>query len=127
MEMYMKLSKRKVYYLASPYSHKDPKVMEARHIEVLDIAAELIKAGYTVLQPITMCHEMSLRHNLPSGYEYWKKRDREFIKRTDGIIVSLMDGWDISVGVDDEVKYAAKLGKPIHFYNPKTKGISDGV
>lgn len=118
-------TKGKVYYLASPYSHADKDVMHDRAVEVDRIAEELIVLGYNLIEPITMCHYKSLRNDrLPSGYEYWQTRDREFVSRSDGVIVSLIPGWDESVGVADEVAYAKSLGLPIYYINPKTLEIT---
>ena len=108
-----KMDKTKVWYLASPYSHKNSDIMEKRYAEVSDVAAQLILAGLILIEPIAMCHHKSLKYQLPTGYEYWKTRDRTFIERSDGVIVLLIPGWKESVGVTDEIAYAKSLGKPV--------------
>lgn len=113
----------KVYYLASPYSHKDPKVLCARYEEQGRIAAHLISKGYLVIAPIEMCHHLSQKYKLPGGYEYWQERDREFISRSDAVIVCKMDGWKESVGVTDEIEYAKSLGKQVQYLDPNTMEI----
>ena len=112
-------TKGKVYYLASPYSHEDKDVMHDRAVAVDKLAQELILMGYNLFEPITMCHQKHLRDApLPTGYEYWKERDREFVSRSDGVIVSMIDGWDTSIGVADEVSFAKSLGLPVYYINP---------
>lgn len=101
---------KKLYYLVSPYSHKQKKVIKQRYEQVLYIAHKLICQGYHLIEPIAMCHEKSKRFQLPTGYEFWKERDRLLISRCDGLIVCLMDGLDQSVGCTDELQYARQLG-----------------
>lgn len=104
----------KIYYLASPYSHSDPKVRKRRYEKQQEISANLIVAGYLLITPIEMSHKLSLTHKLPTGYEFWKERDRALLERCDAIIVcSNMPGWRESVGVTDEIAYAKELGKEI--------------
>lgn len=110
----------KVYYLASPYSHDSDVIQAMRYEQQGYIAAQLIKKGYHIITPIEMCHHLSLRYELPGGYDYWKKRDRELVRRTDGVIVCMMEGWSTSIGVTDEVDYAKRLGKPIKYLDPNT-------
>ncbi len=107
------LDKTKVYYLASPYSHKQQAVMDMRYEMVNMAGAILIKEGFILIEPIAMCHHKSGKYDLPTGYEYWKTRDRTFIERSDGIIVLTLDGWKESVGVSDEIQYSYYLGKQI--------------
>ena len=72
----LRLNKKNVYYLASPYSHKDKFVQESRYIETLRWGSELTKAGYFLIEPIAMSHAVSKIADLPTGYEFWKTRDR---------------------------------------------------
>lgn len=109
------LKKNSMYYFASPYSHKSPLVQDRRYMAAIGACAKLIQEGYLVLEPIGSCHEKSLLFQLPGGYQYWQKRDRLMIKKSDGIVILKIDGWDTSVGVTDEISYAKRLGKPVVF------------
>lgn len=115
MEHYTKADKQKLFYLASPYSHDNSFVMQFRYELIIYTASILTKQGFRLIEPIGMCHSSSLRHEMPTGYEFWKTRDRGFIDVSDGIIVMKMPGWSTSVGVTDELEWAAKTGKPIYF------------
>jgi hypothetical protein len=124
----MKLSKNKVYYFASPYSSPDPEVIESRYAEQGRLVAHLIKEhGLLIVNPIEMCHNLSKRYGLPGGYEYWKSRDRKLISLSDGIIVAQMDGWEESIGVTDEIRYANLLGKPVFTIDPQTMHIGNSI
>jgi hypothetical protein len=118
------LTPDKVYYFASPYSHKSSKVITARYKEQQRLVAHLTKElGLTIINPIEMCHNMSRKYKLPSGYEFWQKRDRKFISISDGIIVAKMPGFQDSVGVRDEMNYAHSLKKYIYILEPDTLKI----
>lgn len=121
----MKLNKDKVYYFASPYSHKDFNVVESRYLEQQRLVAHLIKAyGALIINPIEMCHNLSQTYELPSGYEFWKTRDRKLISISDAIIVAKMPGWEESIGVTDEIKYARFLQKEVFYIDPETLQLS---
>ena len=112
------LDKELAYYLASPYSHKDHSVMEERYLAIDNFAAEMFKQGfYKVHEPIASCHHKSKRHQLPSGYTFWQKRDRWLIDKSDAVLVLMIDGWKESVGVTDEIWYAKSLHKPVYGYD----------
>jgi hypothetical protein len=112
------MDKSKLYYFASPYSHKNKLVEVIRYELTIATAAKLTKQGYRLLEPIAMCHEQSSRYELPGGYEFWQTRDRGFIKICDAIMVLKLKGWDVSVGVTDEIEYAKSLGKPVIYLDP---------
>lgn len=108
----------KIYYLASAYFNKDPAIKEDNWKAVVKKGAELTNAGYTLFEPIAMCYFAEKAHGLPSDYQFWADRDREFIKRCDGVIF-LANRWlPFSVGCRDEYRTAVRLGKPIYFTFP---------
>lgn len=106
----------KVYYLASPYSHPMDELKNLRYEAVNRVGAILCKKNLIIIEPIAMCHSKSLQYDLPTGYEYWKTRDRTFVKlSTGGVIVLCIPGWRESVGVSDEVHYARELGHEVYY------------
>lgn len=109
----------KVYYIASPYSHKSKRMMARRYLAVDKTAAKLCLEGFLLIEPISMCHFKSIKFEMPTGYEYWKNRDRKFVSMCDGIVVLCIPGWDTSIGVKDEVAYAQVLGKQVIYLDPK--------
>lgn len=109
----------KLYYLASPYSHKNPKVRKERAESVTEAAVSLLKHGIFVFAPISY-NEPWEKYNLPGDWTFWCDFDKTFIERCDGgIIVLKLDGWENSVGVSAEVSYAKSLGLPIYFATEK--------
>lgn len=111
-----KFNKNKVYYLVSPFTHANPKIEKRRYLEQQKVHAYLIKKyGLNIIAPIESCYHLHARFSLSGGYSFWKKRDRKFIKLSDGLIVCNMEGLEKSVGCQDEIKYAKLLKKEIHY------------
>ena len=101
-------------YLASPYSHHDPKVVEYRFKETAYMAAQLMAQRRYVFSPIAMCHPMAFsKCQLPGDFEFWNEFDIIMIKLCDYLIIFPLDGWTKSSGIREEVKIAKKWNKPI--------------
>lgn len=113
----MSLDNKKLYYLASPYTHQDKKVMEDRYNEVNKFAAHLMKE-YKVapIEPIVMGHA-KIQYDMPHEFEYWMEVDFNYISRCDGVIVYKLDGWEKSKGVQAEIEFAKKLGKEVIYFD----------
>lgn len=118
MKYLKELDRGKLYYLASPYSHDNSLVRQLRYEAVIYTASELTKDGFRLIEPIGMCHQQSLQHGMPTGYEFWKTRDRGFIDVCDVVIVLTINGWYESEGVTDEILHAKETGKPVYYLNP---------
>ncbi len=112
----------KFIYLASPYSHKSKKIMDYREKEITRVAAHLIKRfGYCFFLPITQSAPLSrILPELGGSFDKWKDIDLEAVKRSDEVWVCTMDGWDESIGVLAEIKYAVQRGKRVRFLSPDT-------
>lgn len=106
---------KKLYYLASPYSHKNPSIRKQRAEDVTSAAVSLLRQGVFTFAPIAY-NEPWEKHNLPGDWTFWCDFDKAFIARCDGgIIVLMLDGWENSVGVSAEVEYAKSLNLPIYY------------
>jgi hypothetical protein len=101
-------------YLASPYSHADPSVREARYQAACRTTAALLKAGLVVFSPIVHSHPL-VAFDLPTGWDFWELIDRAYLARCDEVVVLMLDGWQQSVGVREEIRIARELGKPVRF------------
>ena len=75
-------------YLASPYTHPDPRVHEARFDAACVAAAALVRARHVVFSPIVHGHPLA-RFALPIEWEYWERFDREYLRRCDGVVAVL--------------------------------------
>lgn len=112
------LPKDWVYYFASPYTSPCDYIRELRYLDVIKVATDLIRQDFTLIEPIAMSHQHAQRFGLPGTYTFWQKRDRKFIDLCDAVMVCLLNGWDQSVGVTDEISYAKSQGKPVYYLNP---------
>lgn len=102
-------------YLASPYSHPDPAVMEQRFETACRVAGWLMARGEIVFCPIAMSHSVAVRYDLPRDWEFWQSQAREMVSHANRLVVVKMDGWRTSVGVAAEIGIAEDLGIPVKY------------
>lgn len=106
-------------YLASPYSHSDPAVMEERFDAACKAAGYLMTQGHHVFSPIAQCHPIAMRTpGMPTDWQFWKAYDEQVIAACDELWVLMLDGWQESRGVAAEKEIAFRLGKPIRHASP---------
>lgn len=102
----------KKIYLAIPYSG----MTASSYFQANRAMAVLLKLGYNVFSPITHSHPMS-DYNMPQNWEFWEKIDYQFIDWADEVIVLIPNEGHLvvndSTGVQAEIKYAEKTGKPV--------------
>jgi hypothetical protein len=110
-------------YLASPYSHPDPTVREQRFRAACLAAAQLVSAGHIVFSPIAHGHPIALC-GLPTDWRFWEPFDRHLLARCDEVVVLMLDGWETSVGVREEIRIARELGKPVRYLAPELPPVS---
>ena len=107
---------RLVVYLASPYSHEDPKIMELRYKKACRAAGLLMREGCVVFSPIAHSHGV-VKYNkkLPTSWDFWCYQDLEMMKRCDALVVLQLNGWDRSQGVRAEMQFADRLKLPMYY------------
>ena len=101
-------------YLASPSSHPEPIVEETRFQWAAWAAAKLIELGHLVFAPIPHSHPIT-RYGGNGSWEYWAEFDKHMLGACDELWVLCLDGWDTSVGVAAEVKWAKAAGMKIRY------------
>jgi hypothetical protein len=105
-------------YLASPYSHHDPKVVIARYNAVLREAARRMESGEVVFCPIA--HSHSIAEVMTSGrqfdHAFWMRQDFPMVAHAAKLVVYCLPGWDESRGVNEEVHLANRIGIPVEFH-----------
>lgn len=112
-------------YLASPYTHPDPKVMHERFA-----AAEwalynyLLRENKTVYSPIVHYHQMALSWDMPKDFDFWMRHNYPMLAKASELLVLNIDGWRESRGVKAEMEMAAVLGIPQQFVYPE--GVNNG-
>ncbi len=104
-------------YLASPYSHPDPAVMQERFEQACKAAAELMRVGVMVFSPIAHSHPIA-QYGLPKEWGFWQEYDRIMLAKCDRIIVLMLPGWQTSAGVRNELRFAVDAGLPVEYFKP---------
>lgn len=106
------------WYLASPYSKFQPSP-QAAFEEIAHQCALLIKAGVPVFSPIAHTHPISQYGDIdPLDCDTWLAVDRPLMDAAKGLIVCCMDGWQVSYGVEEEIRIFSQAGKPILYMRP---------
>ncbi len=110
-----------LWYLASPYSHKDPLIMEKRAIQVSKLAGMFFKKGIDVLCPIASSHMVAKHSNLKSTkWNSWAQLDLNLLSRCDGMLIAALDDeWHYSVGMKAEFEFTQRALKLILVVNKK--------
>ncbi len=118
-------------YLASPYTHFDPKIQEARYRINLEIAQLLIQEGWAVFSPLVHGHNFDIK-SIPQSMlnelmlvrpilsfdelwtEFWRRQDEPILTAASRLIVLRLPGWENSQGIAWEMQVAKKFNIPIY-------------
>lgn len=109
----MNADKGNLVYIASPYSHSDFSVMEARFHEVRDYTVKLLRDGIVAFSPIVYGHEIAKYAQLPTDAVWWNDFNFSFLIKSKVMHICLMDGWMESAGIAMEIEFAKSHGIPI--------------
>ncbi|RKZ99067.1 MAG: hypothetical protein DRQ46_00125 [Gammaproteobacteria bacterium] len=101
-------------YLASPYTDDSAKIVNERYEATCKITALLLSQGLYVYSPIVHGHCL-IGYGLETDWENWKHFDKLMIDKSDIIYVLMIDGWNESIGVNAEIRYAIDLGMDVKY------------
>lgn len=104
-------------YLASPYSHKDPEIMDARFEIAEFCVAFFSQQNKHVYSPILHYHEVAKRFKLPTDFKYWKQNNIAMIRSASEFHILNLPGCHRSVGVMGETHVAELLGFDIRWWD----------
>lgn len=93
-------------YLASPFSHPDKDVEHRRFVYAKAATRALLAKGHHVLSPIAYCYQF--RDELPDSSAAWRPFNFEMIDGCSELWVLMIDGWEQSAGVAEEIEYAKR-------------------
>ena len=94
-------------YIASPYSHDDPRIREQRYKYALAYLTALTKNGRLAYSPIVHGHHVNiLLGNTCPGWDFWKRHDSRMMLHCSELHVLCIPGWEESVGVNEEIRIA---------------------
>lgn len=101
-------------YLAGPYTHSDPSVMEERGLKHGEWAGKLLREGLLIYCPIAETEGIAKAcHMTGTDWNTWREKDLAQLIRCDQMWVLTLDGWDKSLGVKGEVKFCLNNNIPI--------------
>ena len=104
-------------YLAAPLGHQDPSVREDRFESVNRYCGYLIQHRTLVFSPLSL--GASLNDDSISN-SAWYALGLQFLARCDEMRILALDGWENSVGVGLEIRYARQLRIPVSLVDPVT-------
>jgi len=102
-------------YLAAPYSHPNPAMREFRFRCINKAASTLMRSGVFVLSPVSHSHPIAISGNLPPGFDYWGRWNRELLRVCKRMLILELDGWKSSEGIKGEIEFATDCGIPYSF------------
>lgn len=102
-------------YLASPYSHENSIIRELRYHQVLLHCETRMKEGKSIFSPIVYGHQFAVNFDFPYAAKTWEFFNFEMLGAANKVEVLLLDGWDESLGVETEIDWAQRFGKPLTY------------
>jgi hypothetical protein len=108
-----------VIYLASPYAHINPEIMEERFQLVCEAAAIIMRNKLACYSPIAHNHPIAVAHKLPRTWDFWQLMDLPLLTRATQLWVLKLDGWNESKGIEAEVAFARAAGIPVSWITLK--------
>ena len=105
-------------YLASPYAHPDPKVIEERYRQAMKAVHQMLLIPIWVYSPIVHCHELAKIYDLPKSHEFWEAYDFAMLAASSSLMILRLPDWEISKGVLNERAEAERLGVPREYMDP---------
>jgi len=105
----------KLYYIATPYFHIQEEIRTNRYKIAVQVAGVLLQNNIHCFSPIAHNHHIALQYELPKGWDFWGPYDEQILKRCNGIIIVMADGWVESKGIAAEVVMAQDYSLPIYY------------
>lgn len=102
-------------YISAPYGSAENK--EERMKVITSHSANCLKRDESIICPLTMGHEFIKHCELPYDSEWWLKWCFDLLKLCDEMDVLCISGWESSVGVSAEKKFAKEYNIKINVIN----------
>jgi hypothetical protein len=113
IEPHINRSQQVFAYLASPYTHANPLVVERRYLQALHATHLLLASRIPVYSPIVHCHHLAQANNLPTDASFWKWYNKNMLAAARKLLILKLDGWQKSEGVAGEKEFALELSLPL--------------
>lgn len=103
-------------YLASPYMHADPAVIERRVEIAAAVTMRMMNEAKRVYCPVVHGHSLQQISEVPASEEAWVQHGLEMLAKCDSLVLLPLMGWTNSSGCFAECTLADKLGKRMSVY-----------
>lgn len=103
-----------ISFLSSPYSNDDAAVINERVYLTAKATAILLRRGEFIFSPILHGHAIVERESdVPGDWKFWQAYCKKFIDVSDKVFVLIIEGWDKSIGIGQELLHAQLQKKKI--------------
>lgn len=109
------------YYLASPYSGTEDE-MESRYASAVQACGWLLAKHLFTYSPIVSCHPIAKTYGLPREFEFWQQFNNVMIRKSAGLVVLQIPGWEKSRGIADELVQARRSDRRLRYMFPTSEG-----
>jgi hypothetical protein len=114
----MKKIQNCLVFLSNPYTHNSQEVVDQRYEDCLKLSYDLMfKHQVNLVSPVLIGHPIVKKYPMPSDWSSWKKYCECLIRKSEVFLIFKLDGYDTSVGVQEELDIAIKHHKKIFFIN----------
>jgi nucleoside 2-deoxyribosyltransferase len=103
----------KIIYLASPYSHPEESIRQRRYHLACRTAAKLMASDIVVFSPLANTIPAVEFGGLELSHQGFLRLDLPMLRRCDELLLLCLDGWQESIGVQQELGEAIAFHKPI--------------
>ena len=123
MHILADLRKHELIYVGTPYTkYRLGPELAFRHAAAL--MADLIRAGLPVYSPIAHTHPIAVHGGLdPLDHTIWLPFNLAIMRRSDALLVLMMEGWQESTGVAHEIRFFQDHAKPVYLFDPVTRDL----
>lgn len=106
------------WYLGAPYS-KYPDGRAAAFREICRVTAKFATSGIAAYSPIAHTHPIAEHGGVdPLDHRIWLPFDQPMMEAAKGLVVVMMPSWESSYGLEFEIAYFKKAGKPVRYLDP---------
>lgn len=103
-------------YISTPYRHDDPSVMDERIKETEDFLVWVLLGRKSAISIPVQFHNVVMSGKLPMDGIFWASYYIPILELSSVIYVLMIDGWDKSSGVMDEISRAWENDIPVKYF-----------
>lgn len=97
-------------FVAAPYGNPDLMIVETRVFYIMEYCSKLLAEGKSCISAVVFGHPIiKLNNNVRVDWQDWKELCTTLIISSTQLHVLMLDGWENSIGVKEEIKLAEQL------------------